>query len=212
MLRLVWDDERPATELADAAGMSKSAASQHLELLRDAGLVTVRVDASRRLYRADLQPFVQWMADDATLDPRPGGVVRWTHASGDTCAGEYVELVPARRVVFTYGWERGGVENADDRANLPGEAKSWDLAETLLERADVTRSTMIGLPCLRWNGAFFASWDPRTGDLVVKLAQIRVDELVACGRANSFAPAGRRFREWAAVPEGTVTVLEASAR
>src|SRR5262245_2305137 len=55
MLRLVWDDERPATELADAAGMSKSAASQHLKLLRDAGLVTVRVDANRRLYRADLQ-------------------------------------------------------------------------------------------------------------------------------------------------------------
>ena len=54
--------------------------------------------------------FVQWMADDATLDPRPGGVVRWTHANGDTCSGEYVELVPARRVVFTYGWERADVE------------------------------------------------------------------------------------------------------
>jgi DNA-binding transcriptional ArsR family regulator len=55
MLRLVWEQERPATELADAAGMSKSAASQHLKLLREAGLVTVRVDANRRLYRADLQ-------------------------------------------------------------------------------------------------------------------------------------------------------------
>jgi len=54
MLRLVWDDERPATELADAAGLSRSAASQHLKLLRDAGLVTVRVEATRRLYRADL--------------------------------------------------------------------------------------------------------------------------------------------------------------
>ena len=55
MLRLAWDEERAATELADAAGMSKSAASQHLKVLRDAGLVTVRVDANRRLYRADLQ-------------------------------------------------------------------------------------------------------------------------------------------------------------
>lgn len=55
MLRLVWDEERAATELADAAGMSRSAASQHLKLLRDAGLVTVRVDANRRLYRADLE-------------------------------------------------------------------------------------------------------------------------------------------------------------
>ena len=54
MLRLVWDDERPATELAEAAGLSKSAASQHLKLLREAGLMQVRVDATRRLYRADL--------------------------------------------------------------------------------------------------------------------------------------------------------------
>lgn len=54
MLRLVWDEERPATELADAAELSRSAASQHLKLLRDAGLITVRVDATRRLYRADL--------------------------------------------------------------------------------------------------------------------------------------------------------------
>ena len=55
MLRCVWDDERPATELAAAAGLSPSAASQHLKLLRDVGLVTMRVDRTRRLYRADLQ-------------------------------------------------------------------------------------------------------------------------------------------------------------
>jgi DNA-binding transcriptional ArsR family regulator len=54
MLRLVWDQERPASDLADAAGLSKSAASQHLKLLRDAGLVEVRAEATRRLYRADL--------------------------------------------------------------------------------------------------------------------------------------------------------------
>jgi DNA-binding transcriptional ArsR family regulator len=54
MLRLVWDAERPATDLAETAGLSRSAASQHLKLLRDAGLVTVRTDGNRRLYRADL--------------------------------------------------------------------------------------------------------------------------------------------------------------
>jgi DNA-binding transcriptional ArsR family regulator len=55
MLELVFDRERPATELAAKAGLSKSAASQHLRMLRDAGLVRVRVDANRRLYRADLE-------------------------------------------------------------------------------------------------------------------------------------------------------------
>lgn len=53
MLRLAWDAERTSSELADAAGLSRSAASQHLKLLRDAGLVRVRVDANRRLYRVD---------------------------------------------------------------------------------------------------------------------------------------------------------------
>jgi len=55
MLRLVWDQERPASELAEAAGLSRPAASQHLKLLRDAGLVQVRAEATRRLYRADLE-------------------------------------------------------------------------------------------------------------------------------------------------------------
>lgn len=54
MLELVWDREHTATALAEAAGLSKSAASQHLKLLREAGLVEVRVQATRRLYRADL--------------------------------------------------------------------------------------------------------------------------------------------------------------
>ena len=84
---------------------------------------------------------------------------------------------------------------------LPGEVRFWDLAAPLLGQPGVTRSTMMGLPCLRWNGAFFASCDRRTGDLLVKLAETRVDELVAAERAEPFAPAGRRFREWAAIPD-----------
>jgi DNA-binding transcriptional ArsR family regulator len=55
MLQLVWDAERPSSDLADAAGLSRSAASQHLRVLRDAGLVSVRIDGNRRLYRADLE-------------------------------------------------------------------------------------------------------------------------------------------------------------
>ena len=64
----------------------------------------------------------------------------------------------------------------------------------------VTGSTMMGLPCLRLSGAFFAAWDRRTGDLLVKLAAARVTDLVDAGHAHPFAPAGRRFRQWAAVP------------
>jgi DNA-binding transcriptional ArsR family regulator len=55
MLRLARDEERSASELADAAGLSPSAASPHLKVLRDAGLMHVRVDAKRRMYRADVE-------------------------------------------------------------------------------------------------------------------------------------------------------------
>ena len=85
-------------------------------------------------------------------------------------------------------------------AATTGEARFWDLAEPLLADEGVERSTMMGLPCLRVHGAFFASCDRHTGDLLVKLPEARVDQLVAAGRAHSFAPAGRRFREWAAIP------------
>jgi DNA-binding transcriptional ArsR family regulator len=52
MLDLVWDAERTSGELAEGCGLSKPAASQHLKVLREAGLVEVRSRGNRRLYRA----------------------------------------------------------------------------------------------------------------------------------------------------------------
>jgi DNA-binding transcriptional ArsR family regulator len=54
MLRLVLDRELPVSEIAERVGLSQPAASQHLKVLRDAGLVRGRVDGRRRLYRVDL--------------------------------------------------------------------------------------------------------------------------------------------------------------
>jgi DNA-binding transcriptional ArsR family regulator len=54
ILRLVLDRELPVGELAERTGMSQPAASQHLKVLRDAGLVRGRVDGRRRLYQVDL--------------------------------------------------------------------------------------------------------------------------------------------------------------
>lgn len=53
MLRLVWSSEHTSTDLAEHAGVSRPAASQHLRVLRDADLVAVRIDGNRRWYRAD---------------------------------------------------------------------------------------------------------------------------------------------------------------
>lgn len=59
MLSSARDHERTATELGEVAGLSPSAASQHLKVLREAGLMLVRVDARRRLYRVDLARLTQ---------------------------------------------------------------------------------------------------------------------------------------------------------
>jgi uncharacterized protein YndB with AHSA1/START domain len=48
---------------------------------------------------------VRWVGPEATADPSPGGALRWRHPNGARVIGRFVELVPHRRVVFTYGWE-----------------------------------------------------------------------------------------------------------
>jgi DNA-binding transcriptional ArsR family regulator len=53
ILRLVWREELPVGELVDRLELSYAGVSQHLALLREAGLVNVRRDGKRRLYRAD---------------------------------------------------------------------------------------------------------------------------------------------------------------
>ncbi len=45
------DGESPFGDLADQFEMSRPAVSQHLKVLREAGLVAVRKDAQRRIYR-----------------------------------------------------------------------------------------------------------------------------------------------------------------
>jgi DNA-binding transcriptional ArsR family regulator len=51
ILDLLRDGERPVGELVDRLSMSQPAVSKHLRVLRDSGLVDVRVDAQRRMYR-----------------------------------------------------------------------------------------------------------------------------------------------------------------
>ncbi|QFG26407.1 helix-turn-helix transcriptional regulator [Actinomadura sp. WMMB 499] len=56
LLELVAERERSAGELAAEFGISRPAVSRHLRVLREAGLVSRRGDAQRRLYRLDPAP------------------------------------------------------------------------------------------------------------------------------------------------------------
>lgn len=60
ILAMVWDDELPVGEIAAGFDVSLAAVSQHLSVLKQAGLVKVRKDGNKRIYSADhdaLAPF-----------------------------------------------------------------------------------------------------------------------------------------------------------
>jgi TfoX N-terminal domain len=76
-----------------------------------------------------------------------------------------------------------------------------ELTDDLLYDPAVGRSTMMGYPCVRRAGRFFASFDPRAEALVVKLPRDRVVELIAEGSGEPFSPNGRVFREWVTISE-----------
>lgn len=76
ILDLLRDGELPVGDLVARLGLSQPATSKHLKVLRDAGMVAVRADAQRRLYRIRPEPLAEldaWLAPyrkfwDARLD------------------------------------------------------------------------------------------------------------------------------------------------
>src|SRR2546430_9436142 len=67
LLRLA---ERPVGDLVTELGVSQPAVSKHLRVLREAGLVEVRTDAQRRLYRVRVDPLraiAEWLAPSRQL-------------------------------------------------------------------------------------------------------------------------------------------------
>jgi uncharacterized protein YndB with AHSA1/START domain len=73
---------------------------------------------------------VRWIGIRALLEPRPGGAFRFELVPGEFCSGRYVEVVPERRVVFTWGWESGA---------LPVAPGSTTVEVDIEERDGVTR-------------------------------------------------------------------------
>ena len=79
--------------------------------------VEIRIDATPETvfdFFTDPDKMIQWMGRSAELDPRPGGVFHCDMNGRNVARGEYVELDPPNRVVFTWGWE------ADDSPTRPG--------------------------------------------------------------------------------------------
>ena len=82
---------------------------------------------------------VRWVGPEATAEPVPGGALRWTHPDGSTVVGRFVELVPHRRVVFTYGWE-------DGRMGVPPESTTVEIELSEEDGETMLRLLHRGLP------------------------------------------------------------------
>jgi DNA-binding transcriptional ArsR family regulator len=65
ILDLLLEVERPVNELVGRLDLSQPGVSKHLKVLREAGLVEVRQDAQRRVYRVRAEPLAEideWLA------------------------------------------------------------------------------------------------------------------------------------------------------
>ncbi len=79
----VAEQARPVTALAEGLPVSRSAVSQHLRVLKEAGLVTETISGTRRIYR---------------LDPRGIGAVReWLEPQWDRALAEFQAFADAEQ-------------------------------------------------------------------------------------------------------------------
>ena len=89
--------------------------------MTDPGPLEVSVHIAARpetvfAYFTDPIRYAQWMGSHATLEPVPGGTYRVDMRDGVQAAGEFVEIDPPRRLVFTWGWTH-------DHAVAPGSTR-----------------------------------------------------------------------------------------
>ncbi len=55
-------------------------------------------------YLVESDKYLLWMGVSAELDPRPGGIFQVDPNGRDVILGQFIEVDPPRRVVFTWGW------------------------------------------------------------------------------------------------------------
>jgi uncharacterized protein YndB with AHSA1/START domain len=94
----------------------------------------------------DPAKLTRWLAVEATLDPRPGGVCHQIHTGGDDRAGhrfemrgEFVDVVAPERVVFTWGF-------TNPEVGVPPGSSVVEVTFTPEGRGTRVRLTHRGLP------------------------------------------------------------------
>lgn len=75
--------------------------------MSDPIVVERRVEASPDVvysYLTESSRWARWQGVGAEVDPRPGGIFAVTMPNGTRARGQFVELTPDEKVVFSWGW------------------------------------------------------------------------------------------------------------
>ena len=90
-------------------------------------------------YLTDPAKYVEWGGTEAVLDPRPGGAYRVLMGGTHQSDGEFLEVVPNERVLFSFGWDEPGHP-------IPGGSTQVEIRLEPDERGTTVRLTHSGLP------------------------------------------------------------------
>ena len=123
--------------------------------------LSIRINAQPETvfpYFIDPKRMVAWMGLSVEVDARPGGRYRVRVNSGGIAVGEFVEIVPPTRVVWTWGWE-GNTE-------VPPGSSTVEVTLTPDGDATLVRLRHSGLPDDGWRDKHNAGW----GHYVARLA------------------------------------------
>jgi uncharacterized protein YndB with AHSA1/START domain len=104
-------------------------------------------------FLVDPEKATRWMGQSASLDPRPGGEYRVEVIPGNVAVGEFVEVDPPHRVVWTWGWTKESMSPVDVGSSTIEVELEPDGEGTLL------RFTHSGLPDADATAKHAHGWD-----------------------------------------------------
>ena len=112
-------------------------------------------------FLVDPEKAARWMGREVALEPHPGGLYRVDVIPGSVALGEFVEVDPPRRLVWTWGWEPGSLGE-----EAPG---STTIEVELIPDGDGTTLRFIhrGLPSAAAGQRHAHGWDHYLERLVV---------------------------------------------
>ena len=126
----------------------------------------VRIDASPDTvfdFFTDPAKMARWKGATATLDPRPNGVYRVELNEQAIVVGEYVEVDPPNRIVFTWGWVGGF-------SGTPPGSSTVEVTFTPDGDGTLVRLVHSGLPSTESAEAHGQGWDQYLPRLVIAAA------------------------------------------